>query len=626
MRAVASLCVRGLAHGLTSLSFGKIVLGAAMVWMAVAFISTGGHNSTQTDSTSAHGDNTATVELASYSDQGSDGTNNNSGFSVPRWGMGHTQPASSSAIPESSTNQNGHQFAPNPDSDITTVGPLSVKAADSGEGADSKETSHAVEAPQLEPRRTGSLADLLTGLFGRLAQATGGDTSSTGSGGNTSGSATSTNGGSSGGGTVSTQSSTQQGGQTAQAARDTATTTRSDANAATSAKTTTDPQPNRQPSKVTCGLCGRAPPVQPAPPPHRVTCGLCGAPGPQPTPPSRSRQLDQFMGGFVDLVSGIVSGVAGKPAGDRARQGLSQITGEVSDALDQAAQLNQTSGANGAGGTPATTPQSGMTSRVSKQTDKPDPGPGLTGGNDPNQPGCTSSTGCTDDQQALTGRLPSATPARGPPANALNPQQNQNLNTGQGSASAKITGASQTTLDTTQLHKIFGQARRFTRDLIDIVTKHGSVRVGHQDGQPSTNTGSTGSQSSGQSSLTDQINQATNNFLTDLFNLLGINPQNSQSGTNAGSGGTAGSGSTGQGATGQVIGGCVVGACRVQPLPRPTAPSTAQPTTTQPVDKLVNNFVTELLNLLGIGGQRGNQSSGQNGVINTNDQLTRGAR
>ncbi|MBO0809694.1 MAG: hypothetical protein J2P32_15475, partial [Actinobacteria bacterium] len=126
MRAVVSLCVRGL----VSLSFGKVLVGAAMLWTAAAFLSMGSGNSIQTGSASTRdGANvsTAAVELAGYFGDDSDGTDGNAGLPAPRWGgMGRPQPSSSGAIPVSSSHRNAQQAMPSSDTSATDDGAYSA--------------------------------------------------------------------------------------------------------------------------------------------------------------------------------------------------------------------------------------------------------------------------------------------------------------------------------------------------------------------------------------------------------------------------------------------------------------------------------------------------------------------
>ncbi|MGH3586588.1 MAG: hypothetical protein ACRDQ0_09720, partial [Pseudonocardia sp.] len=118
-----------------------------------------------------------------------------------------------------------------------------------------------------------------------------------------------------------------------------------------------------------------------------------------------SKNVDQMLGGVVDLVSGIVTTVAGKKAGTQTRQALTGLTDEVSAAI--AAGNGLDSRGPGMGGTNTSTPA----------------GSGHTGGGSPATPPeeatgpitCQALGVCPAQSQPTTQRA--GTPqARGPPA------------------------------------------------------------------------------------------------------------------------------------------------------------------------------------------------------------------
>ncbi|WP_028927972.1 hypothetical protein, partial [Pseudonocardia acaciae] len=394
------------------------------------------------------------------------------------------------------------------------VAGLARGAAGAGQRTGSAETPTARSASQPERAtpasgQSGSVGDFLLGLLDRLAQAR--------TGGGSSGTAASSGGAA----TKSTPEPTS-----ARPATEAVSDTVSDTvtTALTQARTEARAAANQASTSISTAMSDL--------PRGHVSCGLACQGSPSQGSPSRptapgKRQVDQLMGGAVDLASDIVSAVAGKSAGDRTRRGLSQVADEVSEALGQASKLNQNSGAAGTGNAPATPSRSGMTERATKQAHQTNTGPGLTGDRDSTRPECTSGPECADDSHALAGRKPATQAARGPPAGRAHHQaRHQNQNSEQGSASPALARASQTKLDNTQLKKIFGRAQEFTHDLIGELgklAKHAG-RQDHATGNGGESTGHTGSaRPNGSHGLASKISELVDSYVTDLLKLVGAN-------------------------------------------------------------------------------------------------------
>ncbi|MBO0809212.1 MAG: hypothetical protein J2P32_13030, partial [Actinobacteria bacterium] len=129
----------------------------------------------------------------------------------------------------------------------------------------------------------------------------------------------------------------------------------------------------------------------------------------------RRRNVKQVLGGVVDLTSGLVTAVAGRRAGAQARQALGGLAQDVSDAIAATNRLDSRGrGMSGA----TTTPSTGGTGHAGGQ---PATGPDATSAS----PSCQDSAGCASTNQALS-RQPKAAPARGPPAHhATQPTTNK---------------------------------------------------------------------------------------------------------------------------------------------------------------------------------------------------------
>ncbi|MBO0807649.1 MAG: hypothetical protein J2P32_05010, partial [Actinobacteria bacterium] len=150
-----------------------LAAGALLVWIIAATVA-------PSTASAAKGESTAAVELVGFFGQDSNDAEDDSGLTAPRWtgGIGHAQPTASGVLPASSSHQNGRQATPRSDSSDEVLSKAAVlarvTAADAGDRANSPRTTSAVKAEPAGGQRSGSLADLLTGLFDRLARAWGG--------------------------------------------------------------------------------------------------------------------------------------------------------------------------------------------------------------------------------------------------------------------------------------------------------------------------------------------------------------------------------------------------------------------------------------------------------------------
>ncbi|WP_028928012.1 hypothetical protein, partial [Pseudonocardia acaciae] len=469
MRAVVSLCVRGLG----SLSFGKVLLGALMLWMAAAFISMGGGGSAQADTAAAHDEGPVTVELVGFFDQNTDGADDGTAAPAPRWTRGAQGATSSASVSVPVSKPASRQSAPAsmPASDDTAYAGIKVAPLPRATGG-GQSASTPARAESQKP--SGGSENFLTGLFDRLAQLWTGGGSGNGSGASSSGSS-----GSSGGAIGQAASRHDETvpdtvGQALAKARDTV--GKAAARGSSAGQQSSEPEALRQLSRP------RANAAQPA-----STGGSSGR-------SASGGQADELMGGVVDLVSGIVGTVAGKKAGDQTRQGLSGITDQVSTALRAGHKFN-TSGEPGSGNA-NTAAQPGSRDRATQTGNGASPA--LPAAHKTNQPDCSGTSDCAENNPAVSGRKPATQAARGPPAR---PRDHDSTNgthrKTNGPGSAKTSQAAlQTGLDGKQLNKIVdkvtGGALDFTQNLLGGLSK---LFGKHGQANNKSNGGSAGQQS-----------------------------------------------------------------------------------------------------------------------------------
>lgn len=135
-----------------------------------------------------------------------------------------------------------------------------------------------------------------------------------------------------------------------------------------------------------------------------------------------AQQVDRILDGFVDAVSGIVTAVAGQRAGGQTRQALTELAREVSTALVASNQL-RTDGAGGS--TPTGDRQATMPgARPGKQAGT---GSALSPERGWRPPGSARPGPVGTDEHPAAGREPLGQPGRGPPARWNGPNQDDSL-------------------------------------------------------------------------------------------------------------------------------------------------------------------------------------------------------
>ncbi|MBO0808298.1 MAG: hypothetical protein J2P32_08365, partial [Actinobacteria bacterium] len=270
--------------------------------------------------------------------------------------------------------------------------------------------------------------------------------------------------------------------------------------------------------------------------------------------------------------------------------------------------------------------------RASKRTDT---GPALAAGYESLLSDCSGGQGCTDGDHELAGRQPPAQAARGPPADGrdLNHETRHGTTDGTeddepGSASQLMAGALQTKLDRVQLNKIFDQARTFAQNLIGDVSQLDGTAGGSGSNGPS-----------------DKISQRTEDFLSGLFELLGVDQHRGQPGRNSGAGSGTGSQNNLAGSIMRLVDNFVSSLLNLLGVGQPGGQSGnsggdanngtgsgsgSQDNPANSITQLTDNFVSTLLDLLGIGqpsGSDGNGgssgSSGSSGQANPADSISR---
>uniref|UniRef100_UPI0012ED9BD0 hypothetical protein n=1 Tax=Pseudonocardia acaciae TaxID=551276 RepID=UPI0012ED9BD0 len=416
VRAVVSAMARGVTPAVSSISFGTVLVGALMVWMAAALFSMD-LDSARTGMAGAVVVETP-VGLAGFAGEDFDGTDDTSGVRPrPRWTrLGGAQSSASGSLPVSTTHRAGRQATPSADIGYADPEMAPVPwATGTGHGAAAR-TAGATSSTQTTPssERASSqgqadpMADALTGLFDRLARAWSGGGSSVG---------TSSKSLSSGSGSVAPSMSRRD--QRARGA----------AEAVDSAQS----QPRGVPTVKPAASRGSTQP----------------AAGQRPGGAGRAR-AGESMGGVVDLVSGIVGTIAGKKAGAQTRQGLSGIADQVSSALRAGHRINTSSGASdtGTGGISAAA-QPGTRERATHTNTG---GPALAAGGHSHQPDCAGESSCAEIASLPSGRKPTTQAARGPPA---------------GPSRAAL----QTKIDGTQLNEIVDGAMDLTEGLLGGLAK-----------------------------------------------------------------------------------------------------------------------------------------------------------
>ncbi|WP_345703539.1 DUF4781 domain-containing protein [Pseudonocardia eucalypti] len=212
-----------------------------------------------------------------------------------------------------------------------------------------------------------------------------------------------------------------------------------------------------------------------------------------------AEQVDQMMGGMVDLVSGIIGRVAGTQAGAHTHAALTELTGQVSQALAVSNTLNNHHGGAGTGSSDL---QLAMPERTPQHISHT--GSGLAPESD-EQPIVCLALGCTEQDPSLIGHHPGVGGRRGPPT-AQRPRFPHDSPSENDPASWSSHHSSRTgsTIDNF-ITGILG----FVQNLIGSLPQGG----GAQDQQ--------GQQTSQQQNLSQAIGQLTNSFVSELLQLLG---------------------------------------------------------------------------------------------------------
>ncbi|WP_037076970.1 hypothetical protein, partial [Pseudonocardia spinosispora] len=218
--------------------------------------------------------------------------------------------------------------------------------------------------------------------------------------------------------------------------------------------------------------------------------------------------VDELFGSVVDLASGVVSTVAGREAGQRTHQVLSQAADEIQSALVKGAALNR--GQSGTGtntsGWATTTPRVAHP-EAARQGDRGD-GDGGRGPAAGTVPTTRGVTGCDADggrscdlASKVTDSVYSALRGRGPPASA----EDSRNNSGDGSNGRAV--------------RLVGQVSSQVGQFLDQL---GDSMSSSSNGRPSSGQSARGSvpQQPGQD-LSASITESVNGFVQDLLGRIG---------------------------------------------------------------------------------------------------------